>query len=85
MAEPIFMKLSTYITAPEPISTACFINSSCQSVCVYVYLSLDKHPLSLLGNGSAKEKVAAATNTHATIEELLDSALSMLFVSYKGK
>jgi hypothetical protein len=51
---------------PEPISTAYFINPSHQSVCLYV------HPLSLLGNGSVKN-VTAATNTYATIEELLDS------------
>jgi hypothetical protein len=37
MAEPIFMKLGMYIMAPEPISTAYFINPSRQSVCLYVY------------------------------------------------
>jgi hypothetical protein len=36
MAEPIFMKLGMYIMAPEPISTAYFINPSHQSVCLYV-------------------------------------------------
>jgi hypothetical protein len=44
--EPIFMKLGTYITAPEPISTADLKNLSHQSVRLYVY------PLSLLGNAS---------------------------------
>jgi hypothetical protein len=39
MPEPIFTKLGMYIMAPEPISTAYFIN---------VY------PLSLIGNGSVK-------------------------------
>jgi hypothetical protein len=48
MAEPIFMKLGTYITAPEPISMAYLINPSHQSACLYV------NPLSLLGNGSVK-------------------------------
>jgi hypothetical protein len=37
MSEPIFMKLGMYIMAPEPFSTAYFINPSHQSVCVYVY------------------------------------------------
>jgi hypothetical protein len=36
-------------------------------------------PLSLLGN------VTAVTNTHATIEELLDASFSMWPVSYQGK
>jgi hypothetical protein len=40
---------------------------------------LDKNPLSLLGN------VTAVTNTHATIEELLDAPFSMWPVSYQGK
>jgi hypothetical protein len=40
------MKLGTYITALEPVSTAYFINPSHQSVYLYVY------PLSLIGNGS---------------------------------
>jgi hypothetical protein len=47
MPEPIFMKLGMYIMAPEPISSAYFINPSHQSVCLYVY-----PPLSLLDNSS---------------------------------
>jgi hypothetical protein len=35
--EPICMKLGTYITAPEPISTAKLKHPSHQSVCLYVY------------------------------------------------
>jgi hypothetical protein len=46
--EPIFMKLGTYITAPEPISMGWLKIPSHQSVCLYVY------PLSLLGNGSVR-------------------------------
>jgi hypothetical protein len=46
--EPIFMKLGTYITAPEPNSTAQLKNLFHQSLCLYVY------PLSLLGNGSVE-------------------------------
>jgi hypothetical protein len=38
MAEPIFMKLGMYITAPEPISTAHFINPSV-SICISLYCS----------------------------------------------
>jgi hypothetical protein len=37
MPEPIFMKLGTYIPAPEPISTLYLKNPSHQSVCLYVY------------------------------------------------
>jgi hypothetical protein len=37
MAEPVFMELGMYIMAPEPISTAYFINPSHQYVCLYVY------------------------------------------------
>jgi hypothetical protein len=48
MPEPVFMKLGMYIMEPEPISTAYFLISSHQSLCLYVY------PLSLLGNGSVK-------------------------------
>jgi hypothetical protein len=55
-----------------------------------------KIPLSLLGNGSAKiplivarqrlgTNVTAVTNTHATIEELLDASFSMWPESYQGK
>jgi hypothetical protein len=55
-----------------------------------------KIPLSLLGNGSVKNPpivarqrlgrdVTAVTNTHATIEELLDASFSMWPVSYQGK
>jgi hypothetical protein len=35
-SEPVIRKLSTCIMAPEPISTAYFINPSHQSVCLYV-------------------------------------------------
>jgi hypothetical protein len=59
------------------------------SVCVFVY------PLSLLGNGLVKNhltiagqrlgrNVTAATNTHVTIEELLDASFSLCPVSYQG-
>jgi hypothetical protein len=55
-----------------------------------------KITLSLLGKGSVKNlpinarqridrNVTAVTNTHATIEELLDASFSMWPVSYQGK
>lgn len=37
MPEPISTELGKYVTAPESISTAYFINTSDQSVCPYVY------------------------------------------------
>jgi hypothetical protein len=47
MPEPVFMKIGTYIMAPQPISTTYFIKPSRQFVC-------HVHPLSLLGNSSIK-------------------------------
>jgi hypothetical protein len=72
--DPIFIKFGMYIMAPEPIPTAYFINRSHQSVC---------RCISLLGNDSVKKNATAATNTHATIEELLDASFSMRSVSYQ--
>jgi hypothetical protein len=40
-------QFGTNIMAPEPISTACIVNTFHQSVCLYMY-----SPVSLLGNGS---------------------------------
>jgi hypothetical protein len=68
MPEPLFMKLGMYIMAPEPISTAYFVIPSHQSVCLYVYVAGQRF----------SKNVTAATNTDATIEELLD-------VSYQSK
>jgi hypothetical protein len=39
MSEPVFIKHSMYIMAPDPLSTAYFINPSHHSVCLYVYPS----------------------------------------------
>jgi uncharacterized protein (DUF486 family) len=78
MPEPVFMKLGMYIMAPELFSTAYFINLSHWPVCLYVYtIIVDRQRL---GN-----KVSATTNTHATIEELLDTSFYTLSVSYKRK
>jgi hypothetical protein len=56
MSEPNFMKLGMYIMAPEPISTAYFINPSHQFVCLYV--SLPTVAMQRLG-----KHVLAARNT----------------------
>jgi hypothetical protein len=37
MPKPKFIKLGMYVMAPEPISMTYFINSTCQSVCLYMY------------------------------------------------
>jgi hypothetical protein len=55
-----------YIMAPEPVSTAFVVNTSYQSVCLYVY------PVTVARQRLGKN-VTAATNTYATIEELLDA------------
>jgi hypothetical protein len=59
MPEPIFIKLDMYeyIMAPEPISVTYFIKPSNQSV----------YP-SIVARQWPGKNVAAATNTHATIE-----------------
>jgi hypothetical protein len=72
------MKLGTYITAPEPISTALLKNPSHQSVCLYVY------PPSVARQRLGRN-VTAVTTAHATIEELLDASFSVWPVSYQGK
>jgi hypothetical protein len=56
MGEPIFTKRGMHIMAPEPISTAYFINPSHQSVCLYVY------PL-IVARQRLGKNVTAATNT----------------------
>jgi hypothetical protein len=56
MPEAIFMKLGMYIIAPEPISTAYFINIS-----LHVYFpTVTRQRLG--------KNVTAVTNTQATIE-----------------
>jgi hypothetical protein len=72
------MKLGMYIMAPEPISTAYFINPSHQSVCLFVY------PLIVARQRPSKNDTAA-TNKHATVAELLDASCSMRSVSYQSK
>jgi hypothetical protein len=68
--EPFFMKLVMYIMKPESISTAYFIHPSRQSVCLYV--NPPTVARQLLG-----KNVTAATNTHATVEELSEESFSL--------
>jgi hypothetical protein len=63
-----------YILTTEPISTAYFINPTHQSVCLYVYPTIfDRQRLG--------KNFTSATNTHATIDKLLDASFSMRFLS----
>jgi hypothetical protein len=74
MPQQSFLKLGTYITAPEPIKTAYAINPfhQCVSLCVYSLFVARR----LLG-----KNIAAERNTHTTIEELLDASSSMRSMS----
>jgi hypothetical protein len=67
-----------YIMAPEPISTAFLINPSHRFVSLYVYPTI-------VAKQRLRKTVAAATNTHATTEELLDASFSMRSVSRQRK
>jgi hypothetical protein len=78
MPEPIFMKFGMYIMAPEPISMAYFTNPSHQSVCLYVYPPI-------IARQRLGKNVTAATNSHATIKELLDASYSVRSVPYQRK
>jgi hypothetical protein len=69
------MKLGMHIMELGPISTAYYINPTHQSVRLYVYPIVPRQGLG--------ENITAATNTHATIEELLDASFSMRSVSYQ--
>jgi hypothetical protein len=64
MAEPFFMKLGTYIMAPELISAAYFINPSHQSVCLYMYPTI-------AARQRLRINVNAATNTHAKLGKIV--------------
>jgi hypothetical protein len=77
VSEPIFMKLGMYIMAPEPLSTAYFINLSYQSVC------LDVNPDTVVRQRLGKN-VTPSMSTHVTIE-FLDTSLSVPSVSCPRK
>jgi hypothetical protein len=78
MRSPCYLCCYVYIMASDPISTAYFIYPSRRSVCLYVY------PLNFARQRLGKN-VTVATNTHLTIEKLLDASFSMLSLSYQGK
>jgi hypothetical protein len=80
------MKVGIYIMAPERISTAYFINPSNQSVYppLVARQRLSKS-LSSVARQRLSKNFAAATNTHATIGELLDALSAMRSVSHQGK
>jgi hypothetical protein len=68
-----------YIMAPEPISTACFINTCHQSVCLCVYLPI-------VARQGLGKNITAAMNRYIRnkIEKLLDTLFSMRSASYQG-
>jgi hypothetical protein len=65
-----------YIMAPEPISTAYLINHSHLSVCLYMYTPV-------VARQRPGKNVTEATNTQATIEELLNASFSVRSVSFQ--
>jgi hypothetical protein len=74
------MKLDIYkyIMAPEPSSTAFFINPPHQSVCLHGYPSI-------VARQRLGKNVTVTTNTRATIEELLNALFSMGSATYQRK
>jgi hypothetical protein len=66
--------LGIYFMAPEPSSTAYFINPSHQSVCLNV------HPLIIIRQGFNKNVTVAAIT-----QELLAASVSMLSMSHQRK
>jgi hypothetical protein len=77
MSEPVFKKLVMYIMAPESISMVYVIHPSHQSVSICVSPLAARQRLG--------KNVTAATNTHATVEELLNVSFPMRSVSYQRK
>jgi hypothetical protein len=71
---PIFQKLGVYVTAPEAISAAYFINLTLHSVCLNVYPSY-------ICQAKARRHIPVAINTQSTIEKLLKGSFSMQSVS----
>jgi hypothetical protein len=78
MTEPIFMKIWYVYHDPWAISKAYFINTSYQSVYLYVYAPI-------VARQRLGKNVTVATNIQATIEELLDASPSMRSASCQGK
>jgi hypothetical protein len=70
------MKIYIYNMAPKPISKAYFINHSHQSMCIYVYPTM-------VARQRLGKDITAATNKHATIEEMLEASFYKRSVSYQ--
>jgi hypothetical protein len=62
------MKLGMHIMAPEPASTAYFINPFLQYVCLYVY------PL-IVARQRLGKNVAAVTNTHTHKRRIVECVI----------
>jgi hypothetical protein len=77
-----------YTMTPKETSTANFINSSHQYVCLHVYpltvtiKRLGKSP-PIVARQRLGRNYTAARNTQATIEEFWDASFSMRSVSYQ--
>jgi hypothetical protein len=77
-AEPISIKLSSCTLETEPTSAEYFMNPSPQSVCLHAYPpAVARHRLG--------KNFIAATNTHATLESLMDSTFSMRSLLFQNK
>lgn len=74
----IIMKFGMYNMAPDPISPAYFINPFHQCACLYACASF-------VASQRLGTNISDATNTHATIEELLNTSLFMWSMSYSGR
>jgi hypothetical protein len=76
MAEPVFTKISMYITATESISTAYYTNPSHQPVCLYVYPTV-------IARQRLGKKLTAATNIQAIIRGFLKASFYLQSVPYQ--
>jgi hypothetical protein len=70
-------ELGSYITTPEPISAAYYTYPSHKPVSVCVPYIVARQRLG--------KNVTMVTNTHATIEELLNVSFSMRYIAYQTK
>jgi hypothetical protein len=75
---------------PDPISMAYFTNFSHRPVRLYVYpLIVARQRIGKNAPIVTRERlgknVTVATNTHATIEEMLDASFCVRSVSFQGK
>jgi hypothetical protein len=85
----MFMKLSTYVMAPAPMSAAYAINSSHQCICLCVYRShydkamaqLSVSFLSVLGRGSVNTFLWKRVSE--TVEDFFDASFSVRFMFYQ--